>query len=113
MTALKTVTVRLPEKMHREVKVRAAERGDSLEGIARAAFAAYLGRDPDAPGSLLERAGVSPAGLGAGEVNVPRENNASESRVTGSPSSPAPSPSVFDRLPGPAKTFGPDPKVKK
>ena len=44
MTALvvKTVTVRLPAELHWAVKVRAAERGDSLEGIARAAFVAYL-----------------------------------------------------------------------
>jgi hypothetical protein len=60
VSGLKTISVRLPEELHRLVKVRAVERGDSLEGIARAAFVAYLGRDPEEDGSPLERAGVRP-----------------------------------------------------
>lgn len=54
------VTVRLPDELHRAVKVKAAERGDSLEGIGRAAYVAYLGRADGEAGSPLERAGVAP-----------------------------------------------------
>lgn len=39
---MRTVTVRLPDGLHRELKVRLAERGDSFEGVARDAFVAYL-----------------------------------------------------------------------
>ena len=71
MTALKTVTVRLPEELHRRVKVRAAEYGDSLEGIARAAFVAYLNRNDKELGSPLERSGVRPV-VSEGEIGIVR-----------------------------------------
>jgi hypothetical protein len=57
--AVKVVTVRIPVELHRECKEKAARRGDTLEGVGRAAFAAYAGRADDAPGSPLEKYGVA------------------------------------------------------
>lgn len=106
MGDVRTVTVRLPEPLHRAVKVRCAERGDSLEGVARAAFVAYLERDESEPGSVLERAGVRPPGLVAREENVkvePRDGQTpSIGRETESESS-------VSRATSP-RPFRPDPK---
>lgn len=117
MTALKVVTVRLPEDLHRLVKVRLAERGDSFEGVARAAFVAYLERGEDDPGSVLERAGVSVRGLGAGEPEVAAPSGGGVHR--GGSDGPDPVvpvvPVASGRKPvSPApSSFRPDPKVKK
>jgi hypothetical protein len=55
------LTVRLPRELHRAARIKCLERGDSLQGVAQAAFASYVGRAAGDPGSPLERAGVESA----------------------------------------------------
>ena len=73
--SVRTVTVRLPEGLHRAVKVRCAERGDSFEGIARAAFVAYLGE-----GGLAAGAAGEPVSRDSG--GAPRSAPATSSRCS-------------------------------